>query len=82
MVLPLQRKSNVVDVFVKFKFLVENLFHTKIATLYSDNGGEFQALTTFQINDISHLALSLHTQEHSGYFGCHQCLIVELVSPF
>jgi hypothetical protein len=44
---PLKRKSHVADVFVRFKSLVENFFHTKIVTFYSDNGGEFQALTPF-----------------------------------
>ena len=51
------------DVFVHFKALVENQFKHRIVTLYSDNGGEYQALDNFlSTNGISHLT----TLEHNG----------------
>ena len=41
---PLQTKSQVKDIFILFKPLVENRFDTKIKHLYSDKGGEYLAL--------------------------------------
>ena len=35
---PLQLKSHVKETFIKFKYLTENKFQTKIGTLFSDNG--------------------------------------------
>ena len=46
MVLPSRRKSNVHDIFICFKALVENYFSWNIITLYTDNGGEYQALAS------------------------------------
>ena len=55
------------DVFVRFKALVENQFKHRIVTLYSDNGGEYQALDNFlSTNGISHLTTPPHTPEHNG----------------
>ena len=59
---PLKMKSPVYDVFVHFKALVENKFKHRIVTLYSDNGGEYQALDNFlSTNGISHLTTPVHT---------------------
>nr|CAN80558.1 hypothetical protein VITISV_023041 [Vitis vinifera] len=64
---PLKRKSHVYDVFVRFKALVENQFKHQIVTVYSDNGGEYQALDNFlSTNGISHLTTPPHTPEHNG----------------
>ena len=41
---PLKQKSQVHDVFTRFKALVENRFQTKLRTLYTYNGGDFIAL--------------------------------------
>lgn len=41
---PLSKKSQVRDVFIAYKALVEKQFQTPLTTLYSDNGGEFIAL--------------------------------------
>ena len=38
---PLKHKSEVKDVFIRFKAIVEKHFTLKICTLYSDNGGEY-----------------------------------------
>ena len=64
---PLQRKSQVSEVFQRFKVLVENRFQSKIKTLYTDNGGEYIALTAFlAANGISHYTSPPHTPEHNG----------------
>ena len=64
---PLKKKSQVHDVFQRFKALVENRFQTKIRTLYTDNGGEYIALTAFLAsNGISHCTTPPHTPEHNG----------------
>ena len=53
---PLKRKSQVDDVFGRFKSLVENNFQYKIITLYSNNGGEYQALSNYlATNGVWHL---------------------------
>ena len=63
---PLQRKSQVCPTFMAFKALVENKFHTKIGTLYSDNGGEYVGLRLFLTSHgISHLNSPPHTPEHN-----------------
>ncbi|BAB10876.1 polyprotein [Arabidopsis thaliana] len=64
---PLKQKSQVKDVFVAFKALVENRFQSRIRTLYSDNGGEFIGLRPFlAAHGISHLTSPPHTPEHNG----------------
>ena len=75
---PLQRKSDTREVFIHFKALVENFFNCQIKTLYSDNGGEYQALSSFfTINGISHLTSPPHTPEHNGYSERRHRHIVE-----
>lgn len=45
---------------------MENHFHTKIDTLYSDNGGEFVGLCNLLAEaGISHLTTPPHTPEHN-----------------
>ena len=67
------------DVFVHFKALVENQFKHRIVTLYSDNGGEYQALDNFlSTNGISHLTTPPHTPEHNGLSERHHRHIVEI----
>ena len=75
---PLHRKSDVYDIFVKFKKLVENYFSRTIKTLYTDRGGEFLALRHFLSNHgISHLTTPPHTPEHNGYSERRHRHIVE-----
>lgn len=63
---PLKKKYDVKDVFIPFTALVENKFQMKIGTLYSDNGGEFIALSGFlSSHGISHLTTPPHTPEHN-----------------
>jgi hypothetical protein len=38
---PIMNKSEVFQCFIKFKFLVENLFSTTIKYFQTDNGGEY-----------------------------------------
>ena len=64
---PLTAKSQVKDIFILFKPLVENRFQTKIQTLYTDNGGEYIALRSYlATSGIFHLATPPHTPEHNG----------------
>ena len=81
---PLKRKSQVYDVFVRFKSLVENHFQRKIITLYSDNGGEYQALSNFSTtNGVLHLTSLPYTPEHNGYSEwCHHHIIETGLSLF
>ncbi|KAL6328776.1 hypothetical protein AAG906_003793 [Vitis piasezkii] len=75
---PLKRKSDTHAVFVRFKALVEKFFNRPIITLYSDNGGEYQALSSFlTINGVSHLTSPPHTPEHNGYSERRHRHIVE-----
>ena len=64
---PLTAKSQVKEIFLAFKPLVENRFQKKIQTLFSDNGGEFLALRSYlATNGISHLTTPPHTPELNG----------------
>ena len=64
---PLKQKSQVFEVFTRFKALVENRFQAKLRTLYTDNGGEYIALTSFLASHgISHMTSPPHTPEHNG----------------
>ena len=64
---PLKQKSQVFDVFTKFRSLVENQFQFKLKTLYSDNGGEYIGLSHFlATHGISHFTTPPHTPEHNG----------------
>ena len=63
----LKQKSQVYEVFIKFKSLVENRFQHKLRTLYSDNGGEYIGLARFlSLHGISHMTSPPHTPEHNG----------------
>ena len=65
----LKQKSNVRDVFVRFKALVEKYFKAKIVTLYFDQGGKYQAFKYFlALHGISHFTTPPHTPEHNGYY--------------
>ncbi|WZZ30847.1 hypothetical protein YC2023_014248 [Brassica napus] len=64
---PLKLKSQVKEVFIAYKALVENKFQTSIGTLFSDNGGEYIALRSFlSTHGITHLTSPPHTPQHNG----------------
>jgi hypothetical protein len=74
----LNKKSDVKNTFICFKAIVENYFKEKIVTLYSDNGGEYIALTEFFVmHGISHLTTPPHTPERHGFAEHHHRYIVE-----
>ncbi|KAM1666313.1 hypothetical protein ACFX1X_045967 [Malus domestica] len=63
----MKHKSDVFSIFTTFKALVENYFHTKIITFYSDGGGEYVKLKHFlSTNGITHLTTPPQTPEHNG----------------
>jgi transposase InsO family protein len=75
---PIEYKSNVFNIFPTFKNLVENYFKTKIISLYSDGGGEFQKLKPFLANfGISHLMTPPHTPQHNSIVERRHRHIVE-----
>lgn len=60
----LKNKSEVKTIFSKFKPLVENYFHTKILSIYTDGGGEFEGLKSFlHTNGIEHLVSPPYTPQ-------------------
>ena len=67
---PLSKKSQVRDVFIAYKALVEKHFQTPLTTLYSDKDGEFIALRSYLTeHGIAHLTTPPgppHTPEHNG----------------
>lgn len=64
---PLKRKSDVYDMFTRYKGLEENFFKRSIVTLYTDNGGEYEALKHFlATNGVTHLTSPPHNPEHNG----------------
>jgi IS30 family transposase len=63
----MSNKSCVSRIFPQFKHLVEKQFHTKIKSIYSDNGGEFVTLKQyFSIHGISHYTTAPHTPQQNG----------------
>ncbi|KAK0574427.1 hypothetical protein LWI29_023559 [Acer saccharum] len=64
---PLKHKSDVPQVFRRFRLLVENFFNTRIKTVYSDGSGEAHSLgLDLQNLGIQHLKSPPHTPEHVG----------------
>jgi hypothetical protein len=75
---PLKQKSEVKTIFIKFKAIVEKHFDKTIKTLYSNNDGEYIALSHFLLkNGISHLTTSPHTPKHNGFFRKETSSIIE-----
>ena len=82
MVLSPPKKTQVHDVFIRFKSLFENHFQRKIITLYSNNGGEYQALSNYlATHGVSHLTTPPYTLEHNGCSERHHRHIVEIGLP-
>lgn len=76
---PLQKKSGVSDIFVKFQTLVEKYFTCSITQLYTDNGGEFLALKPHLAKmGITHLTTPPHTPEHNDFVERRHRHIVEM----
>jgi transposase InsO family protein len=74
----LKTKFDVQTVFRRCKAIVEKYFQQSIASLYSDNGGEYIALKPFlSEHGISHLTSPPHTLEHNGYSERRHLHIVE-----
>lgn len=64
---PLKRKSDTKEVFIRYKALVEKFFQLPLKILYSDNGGEYEALKSYlALDGITHLTTPPHTPQHNG----------------
>ena len=75
---PIKHKSDVCKIFPQFKLLVEKFFQTTIIPIFSDNGGEYQGLTSFlQSMGISHYTTPPHTPEQNGVAERRHRRIVE-----
>lgn len=75
---PLVKKSDTKEVCISFKAIVKKFFEKSIKTLYSDNRGEYEALSTYlPLNGLSHLTLPPHTPEHNGYAELRHRYIVD-----
>ena len=63
----MSNESCVSRIFPQFKHVVEKKIHTKIKSIYSDNGGEFVALKQyFSIHGISHYTIAPNTPQQNG----------------
>ena len=67
------------DVFVHFKALVKNQFKHRIVTLYSDNGGEYQALYNFLSTNVYPILLHHHIHLNTMVFP--NDILVILLKP-
>ena len=75
---PLKQKSDVKNVFVQFKNIMEKFFQLPVIFVYSDNGGEYVALhSIFNSLGISHFTTPPHTPEHNGPAECRHGHIVQ-----
>lgn len=64
---PMSHKSSVQIIFPQFQNLVENIFNTKIKSLYSNNGGEYVALKNYLfVHGICHYIIAPHTLQQNG----------------
>ncbi|KAL4591254.1 hypothetical protein LXL04_004212 [Taraxacum kok-saghyz] len=64
---PIKHKSDVSKIFPQYKLLVEKFFQKPIISMFTDNGGEYQALIPlFQSMRISHYTTPPHTPEQNG----------------
>ena len=66
---PLKRKSNISDMFIHFKAIIENFFQKPIITLYTNNDGEYIDLKYFlSTNGISHITTPPHIPKHNEFY--------------
>lgn len=76
---PLKNKSDTKEVFIRFKAIVEKFFQKPIKTIYSDNGGEYVALSSYlTFNGVFHLTTPPHTPKHNGYVERRHRQIIEI----
>lgn len=75
---PIKNKSDVRNIFIRWKAIVENKFSHKLKTFYSDNGGEYLALRdVLALSGVSHFTTPPHTPEHNGFSERRHRHIVE-----
>jgi len=75
---PIKRKSDVAQLFPQFKTLVEKFLQTPLISLFTDNGGEYQGLSSYlKTHGISHYTTPPHTPEQNGIVERSHRQIVE-----
>lgn len=63
----MKHKSDVSPIFPKFKTLAEKYYNTSLISFFTDNGGEYVALTSYlQEQGISHFTNPPHTPKQNG----------------
>lgn len=79
---PMKNKSDVFNIFIQFKSIVEKKFALPIVSLFFDNGGEFIKLKPLlTTHGISHFTTPPHTLEVNGTTERRHRHIVETVVP-
>lgn len=73
----MKQKSDLYNIFINFKILVEIFLKTSIISVFSDSGGEFIKLKPFFNKcGISHLTSPPYTLEHNGTSErCHRHIV-------
>ena len=74
----LKKKSDIHEIFIRFKAFVEKIFKRSIIIFYTNNGGEYISLKYFlATNGISHLTTPPHTPKHNSFSEhCHRHIVV------
>lgn len=74
----LKKKSDVFQAFLDFQWYVERLFSTKILTMQTDWGGEYEKLNSFfqRIGIVHHVSCP-HAHQQKGSAECKHHYIVE-----
>jgi hypothetical protein len=66
-VFPIQSKSDVMSIFIKFQTMIERLLNSKVKSVQTDLGGEYRNLSKyFQSIGIVHRASCSHTHQQQG----------------
>ncbi|KAD7477841.1 hypothetical protein E3N88_00977 [Mikania micrantha] len=64
---PLKHKSDVCNIFKQFHLMVERQFQTKLKSVQTDWGGEFQPLSYFSSLGVIHRLSCPNTSEQNGF---------------
>ena len=75
---PIKQKSDVLSTFKQFHTMAERQFQTKLKSVQTDRGGEFQNLSSFFITlGIIHRLFCPHTSKQNGFVERRHRHVVE-----